>query len=194
MISLLLTAVAIAGNTINTIGVLVSIATEVRIWPPGERDWRYWLTWVNWYPATGAFLVVGALDWGSLNAIPIGGRIVGMVAAPVGLAITILAILELGVSETEGLEGELETDGLYQYSRNPQYVGDIVSVVGWVAITDSWLTLVIGATFVLYYLLLPLAEEPWLRQQYGSDYERYCRNVPRFVGLRTVRAALNTRG
>lgn len=117
-----------------------------------------------------------------------------MVAAPVGLAITILAILELGVSETEGLEGELETDGLYQYSRNPQYVGDIVSVVGWVAITDSWLTLVIGATFVLYYLLLPLAEEPWLRQQYGSNYERYCRNVPRFVGLRTVRAALNTRG
>jgi protein-S-isoprenylcysteine O-methyltransferase Ste14 len=59
-----------------------------------------------------------------------------------------------------------------------------------VAVTDSWFVLIVGATFVLYYLLLPFAEEPWLRKQYGPAYEQYYRDVPRFVGLRTARTVL----
>lgn len=190
MIACFLTAVAVVGNTINLLGVIASIMTEFRVWPPGERDWRYWLTWVNWYPATAAFLIVGVLDWGSLNAVPLSGRIAGAVVALVGLGITFAAIRRLGVSETEGLEGELRTGGLYQYSRNPQYVGDIVSAIGWVILTDSRLAMIIGTTFVLYYLLLPFAEEPWLREQFGRDYEMYRREVPRFVGRQTLKTLI----
>jgi hypothetical protein len=62
MISPLLAAIAVVGNTINIIGVLVSIVSEFRLWPPGDRDWRYWLPWVNWYAATAAFIFVGVLD------------------------------------------------------------------------------------------------------------------------------------
>lgn len=190
MIALLLTAVAVVANTINSIGGFASIVTEVRFWPPGERDWRYWLTWLHWYPATAAFILVGVLDWGSLDIVPFGGRIAGVVGVLVGLGITFAAIFELGVSETEGLEGKLHTDGLYRYTRNPQYVGDILSAIGWAAVTDSRFVMIVGATFVLYYLLLPFAEEPWLHEQYGPAYERYCREVPRFISLQSVYVAL----
>jgi protein-S-isoprenylcysteine O-methyltransferase Ste14 len=34
-------------------------------------------------------------------------------------------------------------------------------------------------------VLLPLAEEPWLREAFGDEFERYCEEVPRFVGVQT---------
>lgn len=33
------------------------------------------------------------------------------------------------------------------------------------------------------------SEEPWLRQQYGKTYEDYCKEVPRFIGLRSFKRA-----
>lgn len=162
----------------------MSILTEFRVWPPGDRDWRYWLTWLSWYPATGSFFLVGVLDWGSLDVVPLSGRIAGAVVTLIGLGITFEAILELGVSVTNGLEGQLQTGGLYQYSRNPRYVGDILLTAGWAMVTDSLLTLVVGIAFVVYHLLLPFAGEGWLRQQSGAVYERYRSEGPPFWAYR----------
>jgi protein-S-isoprenylcysteine O-methyltransferase Ste14 len=38
--------------------------------------------------------------------------------------------------------------------------------------------------------LLPRAEEPHLRAEFGDDYDRYAARVPRFVGLATLRRAV----
>jgi protein-S-isoprenylcysteine O-methyltransferase Ste14 len=35
-------------------------------------------------------------------------------------------------------------------------------------------------------LLLPRAEEPHLRAEFGDAYDRYAARVPRFVGIRTL--------
>jgi hypothetical protein len=40
-------------------------------------------------------------------------------------------------------------------------------------------------------VLLPLAEEPFLREQFGETDERDREEVPRFVGRRTVRELLS---
>jgi protein-S-isoprenylcysteine O-methyltransferase Ste14 len=95
-------------------------------------------------------------------------------------------VRDLGLSQTDGLDGELRTDGVYRYTRNPQTVGDLLVHPGLIALTDSQLVLLVGTTFVCYSLLLPFAEEPWLRQQHGDRYEDYCRRVPRFVDRRTL--------
>lgn len=190
MISRLVTATAVVGNVVNIVAVLVTILTRFRVWPPGERDWRYWLTWGCWYPATAGFFLSGLLDWGGAGAVPVPLRIIGGVATVAGVTLAFAAIRGLGVSETTGVDGELQTGGLYRYSRNPQYVGDIVMTVGWVALCDSRLTAVVGLAYACYYLLLPLAEEPWLRQRYGEEYQMYRRNVPRFAGVHTVRRIL----
>ena len=34
--------------------------------------------------------------------------------------------------------------------------------------------------------LLPFAEEPWLEEEYGKDYETYRERVPRFIGGKTL--------
>lgn len=194
MMAVFFAGVAVVGNLVNVVGVVVSVLTRVRVWPPGDRDWRYWLTWACWYPATAGFVLVGVLDWGSLGTVPLPLRLGGGVLTLAGLALVFAAIRGLGVSETQGLEGELQTGGLYEYSRNPQYVGDLVMIVGWIVATDSTLTVIVGVTYAAYYLLLPLAEEPWLRQEYGEEYAAYRRDVPRFVGTTTVERLLTDRG
>jgi len=100
--------------------------------------------------------------------------------------IVIISTFDLGVDQTQGLEGELRTDGLYRYSRNPQYVGYISSTIGFALIVGSPFVLPLCGLLLVRWLILPLAEEPWLRDQFGDEYEAYAEDVPRFVGLRTV--------
>ncbi len=74
--------------------------------------------------------------------------------------------------------------GFYRYVRNPMYVGFITGWVGlWIvfgranpiAILVACLAVLATAAFVRLY------EEPILRKKFGSEYEEYCRNVPRWI-------------
>jgi len=82
------------------------------------------------------------------------------------------------------------TDGPYAYTRNPQYLSMIVGVTGFAALSDSPYVAALAAAHVGWVLLLPRAEEPHLRAEFGEAYDRYAARVPRFVGLRTVRVAV----
>jgi protein-S-isoprenylcysteine O-methyltransferase Ste14 len=81
--------------------------------------------------------------------------------------------------------------GLYQYVRNPIYVGVLLIVLGWTVYFGSVGVLVYGACLALgFHLFVILVEEPSLRRQFGESYERYCRAVRRWVpGQRYVPAA-----
>jgi protein-S-isoprenylcysteine O-methyltransferase Ste14 len=46
-------------------------------------------------------------------------------------------------------------------------------------------TLTLAGIGIVWFLLAPLAEEPWLREEYGGEYESYCETVPRFIGRAT---------
>jgi len=37
------------------------------------------------------------------------------------------------------------------------------------------------------FVMAPLSEEPWLKQQFGKPYEAYRKNVPRFIILRSFK-------
>lgn len=41
----------------------------------------------------------------------------------------------------------------------------------------------VGAMWWYFEVLVVGYEEPWLREQYGADYEDYCEDVPRWVTL-----------
>jgi len=77
---------------------------------------------------------------------------------------------------------ELVVQGLYRYVRNPMYLSVSLIVIGEYLVTRSlslliyWLVwFTITNLFVIFY------EEPTLRTQFGESYERYTREVGRWL-------------
>lgn len=72
--------------------------------------------------------------------------------------------------------------GLYQYSRNPMYVGVLSIIVGWGIMYTDLMLLVYGLTMlILFQVLVMFYEEPILNQLYGNEYLAYQQMVNRWL-------------
>ena len=72
--------------------------------------------------------------------------------------------------------------GLYRFSRNPMYVGVLSVILGQALYYGSkWVAVYACFVFTGFYLFVLLYEEPTLRRLFGSQYEEYCRKVPRWI-------------
>ena len=72
--------------------------------------------------------------------------------------------------------------GLYKYTRNPMYIAVIGVLLSEVILFKSLhllLYLIIG--IVVLHLFVVFYEEPKLRAQFGEDYQKYCKSVPRWM-------------
>lgn len=156
-----------------------------RVWPPpGRQSWQYWFVWILIDVATIGILLVGILDWNTFVfdywlRLPVGAAV-----ALGGGGFALWGIRHLSWHASLGLDAELVRTGPYRWTRNPQYVGDIVMLVGWGIVFNSLHTWILCALGIAWFAMAPIAEEPWLREQYGEPYEDYRRQVPRFVGKR----------
>ena len=72
--------------------------------------------------------------------------------------------------------------GPYKFTRNPQYVSDIVLLLGWAILCNSLRTWIASVLAAAWFALAPFTEEPWLRAQYGEAYDAYRRRVSRYLG------------
>lgn len=181
------TGIGIVACALLATAMVISIRVpDHRLWPPGAYDWRFGLYLVLSGIAILALMTTAYLDWRHLSTVPSLLLPVGEFIAGLGLLVTVASMIDLGVPETSGLPGEFQTQGLYQYSRNPQLVGLLLTVGGLAVTGNSLLIAAICIAAAVWLILMPLAEEPWLRDQYGDDYERYREAVPRFLGLTSV--------
>ncbi|MEZ9997536.1 isoprenylcysteine carboxylmethyltransferase family protein [Vibrio lentus] len=76
----------------------------------------------------------------------------------------------------------LVTEGVYKYTRNPMYLGFVVSLLGFAILTGAAnSSFLLTAIFVLvtdrWYIKF---EEQMMRDKFGQDYEDYCRKVRRW--------------
>ena len=80
--------------------------------------------------------------------------------------------------------GKLTSTGPYKWSRNPQYVGYLLFLLGWV-LNDlsAWALSAIIVVAVSLHLLV-LIEEEHLRRTFGQRYTEFCQHVPRYLRLR----------
>ncbi|WP_159453127.1 methyltransferase family protein [Pseudooctadecabacter jejudonensis] len=121
------------------------------------------------------------MSWGSLP-IPTWLRFgVGIPLIVAGNVIVWSEVAQFGIAQTGGAKGSLRTGGMYRYSRNPQYVADIAMVVGWIMLSASSGATLIGLAGIVVLLAAPLAEEPWLEEQYGAAFKNYRAKVRRFL-------------
>ena len=76
----------------------------------------------------------------------------------------------------------LVVSGLYQYVRNPMYVGVLSVVLGWTFLSKSLELLGYAALLALvFHAFIRLYEEPTLRKQFGQQYVDYMAAVRRWV-------------
>jgi protein-S-isoprenylcysteine O-methyltransferase Ste14 len=61
-------------------------------------------------------------------------------------------------------------------------VADILMLAGFAVLSNSLLALITGLIGAAWFVLAPFTEEPWLRDQFGEEYDRYIDAVPRFIG------------
>jgi protein-S-isoprenylcysteine O-methyltransferase Ste14 len=72
--------------------------------------------------------------------------------------------------------------GLYRYIRNPMYLSVTLIVLGELLLTGSSGLLVYWAVWFAGVNLFVLGyEEPSLRQRFGAEYDRYRKEVGRWV-------------
>jgi protein-S-isoprenylcysteine O-methyltransferase Ste14 len=72
--------------------------------------------------------------------------------------------------------------GLYQYVRNPMYIGVILVILGWAGIfAHGWLVLYALSVGILVHLFVVAYEEPRLKELFGEEYETYRAAVGRWV-------------
>jgi protein-S-isoprenylcysteine O-methyltransferase Ste14 len=77
---------------------------------------------------------------------------------------------------------ELVTVGFYRYMRNPMYAGIVLILTGYFLWFGYWSLLIYTLiVFGIVHLFITLYEEPALKRKFGSSYEEYLRQVPRWV-------------
>lgn len=76
----------------------------------------------------------------------------------------------------------LVTDGVYRFTRNPMYLGMVLTLVGWCVFLSSLITLFFVPLFVLYinrFQIIP--EEQALTSIFGDKYAEYKNKVRRWI-------------
>ncbi len=129
-----------------------------------------WLNRPPEWPEHGARSVTTILGW----CLLIGG------GAPFLWAL----LFGLGPGRSHGLRvDDLRQAGLYAISRNPQVVGFLIAMLGYLFL---WPTARNAGSVVLVACITHLmirTEEEHLHDRFGEPYGLYRRRVPRYLGL-----------
>ena len=178
---LVLIGLGIGGATLAVIFWSI-VRPSRKVWPPKQyTSLTPVLVWVPTLSLFGILIILGVLGWGQI-ATPEWLRYgVGLPLIVLGNVAVWYEVRFFGIHQTGGARGSLRIDGLYRYSRNPQYVADVCIVLGWIVLSSAPWAAVVAIPGIAALLAAPFSEEPWLREQYGPDYDQYASKVRRFI-------------
>ncbi len=108
---------------------------------------------------TAGFLYIAWMDRGNLP-LPELLRFAGGLLIIAGILLLLWSVLTLSIRTTSGLEGPLIIEGPYRFSRNPQYVADILLTAGVALFSASIQATLIALAIILWFLLASLWRSP----------------------------------
>lgn len=173
---------ALGTVALTLVAILWSVAfPQLRLWPPKNYTaLTPVIVWVPTFALFGILFILGIKGWGDFS-IPSWLRFgVGLPLILIGNIIVWLEVSHFGVPQTGGAKGSLRTQGMYRYSRNPQYLADIAIVGGWIMLSASHSVLLVGISAIALLIAAPFAEESWLFEQYGQPYKDYASKTRRY--------------
>lgn len=170
----------ISSSILFLLMVTSRVKESFRFWPPGDRN-RYWISY--WVLATVNMLAVATMvlikipETSGINL----ASVIGLSLILSGIIITLAAIRQLGSEQTSGLENKFVDEGLYAHTRNPQVIGDLISLLGVIIFYPKLEPVIVSLMTALWLIAMIFAEEQWLGQQYCQNYREYREKVPRFL-------------
>lgn len=139
-------------------------------------------------------LVIGAAMFGISKILPaLQFRVTGSSLLAGGLVILGLAIGIMGVTEfkkaqttvnphTPNNATSLVTSGIYQFTRNPMYLGLSLGLLGWALYLSNASAFALLPVFIIYISRFQIQpEEKVMVQKFGDDYQVYTAKVRRWL-------------
>jgi len=155
-----------------------------RLWPlRRESTLSFLMVWLIPLAVFVCAFIAGIAEWSMMGWPVLLQWGVGVSLILLGTVIVWLAVFNIGLKATSGVEAELKSEGVYRWSRNPQYVAYMSILLGWAILSGSSAAWVIGVVGVALFAVAPFAEEPWMKGVYGEAYQAYKARTPRFIGI-----------
>src|SRR6059058_276933 len=118
-------------------------------------------------------------------------RVIGVFMIAAGTPVLLdsfvrFAIQGLGTPAPIAPPQRLVVTGLYRYVRNPIYIAVVAVILGQALLFGDWRLLWYGALLWLFFhVFVVVYEEPTLKQTFGTEYESFRTNVPRWIARLT---------
>ncbi len=131
--------------------------------------------------------VLAWLDRGSLSEPSPTSLALGLVMATVGGSLIVAGRREYASrSRAYGLlEDKMITEGIYRHSRNPQYVGYWLFLLGVAVASLSQLAFLLALGFaVIIHFYITRVEEPHLRSAFEEQYVCYYARTARYLRIK----------
>jgi protein-S-isoprenylcysteine O-methyltransferase Ste14 len=112
-------------------------------------------------------------------------QITGLILLIFSLILIAIAQWSMKTSWRIGIDKDSKTQlidkGLFRISRNPVFLGTLITVFSFFMVLPNSITLVIAAVSYVSIQIQVRFEEEYLVQTFGKDYENYCLKVRRWL-------------
>ena len=131
------------------------------------------------------YLMLFVPSW-EVFANPVTAMIIGFSVTIIGQLTRVITIglvyIIRGGKDRRVYAEDLVTTGIFAHCRNPLYVGNILILVGLGIASNSLLFMaVFTPIFLIFWQAIVLAEENYLRNKFGEQYDAYCKGVDRWL-------------
>ena len=112
----------------------------------------------------------------------VGGALIALGGAGLLDSFVRFAVQGVGTPAPVFPTRHLVITGLYRYVRNPMYVAVVSTILGQGLVLGNVALLEYGGlVWLFFHVFVLLYEEPTLRATFGSEYEAFCAEVPRWI-------------
>jgi len=138
----------------------------------------FFIVLVNLFPLVYQYFI--PVKWLEISIL----KYIGFIIIHLALLWIVMAQVQMSNSWRVGIDlstkTELKTNGLFSVSRNPVFLGMLVTLIGILFILPNAITLLVFVVTTLLFQVQVRLEEEYLAKTHGKTYLNYCKKVGRW--------------